>query len=53
VTKIPKSKPAYDLKERTFQFVKPVWLFLEIVPMIPLSKSNIDDGILAVKPPVE
>ena len=46
MTEIQKSKPAYDLEERTFQFAKAVRLFVKT-----LSKTiaNIEDGKQVVK----
>jgi four helix bundle protein len=46
MTKIPNSKPVYDLEERTFQFAKAVRLFVKILPK---TLTNIEDGKQAVK----
>ena len=45
-TKIPNSKPAYDLEERTFQFAKAVRLF---VKTLPKTIANIEDGKQLIK----
>lgn len=41
MTKIPNSKPLYDLEERTFQFAKAVRLF---VKTLPRTLANSEDG---------
>ena len=41
MTEIQKSKPIYDLEERTFQFAKAVRLF---VKTLPKTIANIEDG---------
>jgi four helix bundle protein len=46
MTEIQKSKPAYDLEERTFQFAKAVRLF---VKTLPKTIANIEDGKQVVK----
>ena len=46
MTKTPKSKPVYDLEERTFQFAKAVRLF---VKTLPKTIANIEDGKQVVK----
>ena len=46
MTKIQKSKPVYDLEERTFQFAKEVRLF---VKTLPKTIANIEDGKQLVK----
>jgi len=46
MTKIPNTKPVYDLEERTFQFAKSVRLFAKTLPK---TISNIEDGKQAVK----
>jgi four helix bundle protein len=46
MTEIQKSKPAYDLVERTFQFAKAVRLF---VKTLPKTIANIEDGKQVVK----
>ena len=46
MTKIQKSKPVYDLEERTFQFAKDVRLF---VKTIPKTTANIEDGKQVIK----
>ena len=46
MTKIQKSKPAYDLEERTFQFAKAVRLF---VKTLPKTIANIEDGKQVIK----
>ncbi len=46
MTKIPNSKPVYDLEERTFQFAKAVRLF---VKTLPKTIANVEDGKQAVK----
>ncbi len=46
MTEIQKSKPAYDLEERTFEFAKAVRLF---VKTLPKTIANIEDGKQVVK----
>ena len=46
MSKIQKSKPVYDLEERTFQFAKDVRLF---VKTIPKTTANIEDGKQVIK----
>jgi len=46
MTKIQKSKPVYNLEERTFQFAKNVRLF---VKTLPTTVANIEDGRQLVK----
>ena len=46
MTKIPNSKPVYDLEDRTFQFAKAVRLF---VKTLPKTIANIEDGKQLVK----
>ena len=46
MTKIPNSKPVYDLEERTFQFAKSVRLF---VKTLPKTIANIEDGKQLIK----
>jgi len=46
MTEIQKSKPAYDLEERTFQFAKNVRLFVKTVPK---TIANIEDGKQLIK----
>jgi four helix bundle protein len=46
MTKIPNSKPVYDLEERTFQFAKAVRLF---VKTLPKTIANIEDGKELIK----
>ena len=46
MTKIPNSKPIYDLEERTFQFAKDVRLFIKTLPK---TIANLEDGKQAVK----
>ncbi len=46
MTKIPNSKPVYDLEERTFQSAKAVRLFVTILPK---TIANIEDGKQEVK----
>ena len=46
MTKIPNSKPVYDLEERTFQFAKNVRLF---VKTLPKAIANIEDGKQLIK----
>ena len=46
MTKIQKSKPVYDLEERTFQFAKAVRLF---VKTLPKTIANIEDGTQLIK----
>jgi len=46
MTEIQKSKPTYDLEERTFQFAKAVRLF---VKTLPKTIANIEDGKQVVK----
>ena len=46
MTKIPNSKPPYDLEERTFQFAKAVRLF---VKTLPKTIANIEDGKQLIK----
>ena len=40
MTEIQKTKPAYDLEERTFQFAKAVRLFVKTLPKIPLQRDK-------------
>jgi four helix bundle protein len=46
MTKIPNSKPVYDLEERTFQFAKAVRFF---VKTLPKTIANIEDGKQLIK----
>jgi four helix bundle protein len=46
MTKIQKSKPVYDLEERTFQFAKDVRLF---VKTLPKTIANTEDSRQVVK----
>ena len=46
MTKIPNSKPVYDLEERTFQFAKAVRFF---VKALPKTIANIEDGKQLIK----
>jgi len=46
MTKVPNSKPVYDLEERTFQFAKAVRLF---VKTLPKTIANIQDGRQLIK----
>jgi hypothetical protein len=40
MTKIPNSKPAYDIEERTFQSAKAIRLFVTILLKIPLQRDK-------------
>ena len=46
MSKIPNSKPPYDLEEWTFQFAKAVRLF---VKTLPKTIANIEDGKQLIK----
>jgi four helix bundle protein len=46
MTKNKKSKPVYDLEERTFQFAKDVRLF---VKTLPKTIASIEDGKQLIK----
>ena len=46
MTKIPNSKPLYDLEERTFQFAKAVRLF---VKTLPKTIANMEDSKQLIK----
>ncbi|MFC1580685.1 four helix bundle protein [Thermodesulfobacteriota bacterium] len=46
MSKIPNSKPIYDLEERTFLFSKAVRLF---VKTLPNTTANVEDGKQLIK----